>query len=185
MVEKQITQTQQITMMLNSKQFQDTLAKIVAPQVNNLIEPTVKKINQIEEQVGVLHDYVQETNTWQLQQTTKQNDLQSDMNTMTTGMQQLQETMHKMMRMQMEREGQGGMKRPAPAINSKIDPLQSPSRRRLQQLTVNEQLITQDSEMNVEYPTPERTHRSSQDSESSLPTANAKEQASAEDGGET
>ena len=55
-------------MMLNSRQFQDTLAKIVAPQVNNLIEPTVKKINQIEEQVGELHGYVQDTNTWQTQQ---------------------------------------------------------------------------------------------------------------------
>ena len=66
--EKRLTTAQQMQEILNSKNFRETLAQIVAPQVNNLIEPTVKKINQIETQVGDLHDHVQNNNQWHQQQ---------------------------------------------------------------------------------------------------------------------
>ena len=185
MVEQQMTTNQQIQMMIESRQFQDTLAKIVAPQVSNLIEPTVKKINQIEEQVGELHNYVQDTNEWQHQQTTRQSELQNDMNIMTTGIQQLQETMQKMMKMQMEREGTGGTKRSAPTLPSFLDPITSPMRKqRLQVPSRLEQTITQDSEMNYDS-TSEMAHQPPQIQISSLNPADANEQDSAEEGGET
>ena len=187
MVEQQLTTNQQIQLMIKSRQFQETLAKIVAPQVSNLIEPTVKKINQIEEQVGELHNYVQDTNTWQRQQTNKQSELQNDMNIMMTGMQQLQATMQQMMQMQMEREGIGGTKRSAPNIPLMQDPMTSPTRKqRLQHPRPPEQLITQDSEMTSETSTiSEMAHIPPQIHQSSQPTAAAKERKIAEEGGET
>ena len=186
MVEQQMTTTQQIQLMINSRQFQDTLAKIVAPQVNNLIEPTVKKINQIEEQVGELHEYVQDTNTWQRQQTTRQDELQTDMNTMTSGMKQLQDTLHQMMRMQMEKEVIGGMKRPPPQYPTITEQMTSPSRRqKLQQQIPPEHKITQDSDMIIEKTTPEMAHKPAQLDTPSPDNAPADEQESAEEGGET
>ena len=185
-VEKQLTTTQQIQLLLKSTQFQETLAKIVAPQVTNLIEPTVKKINQIEEQVGVLHDYVQDTNHWQQQQTNRQNALQRDMNTMTTGMQQVQNSMLQLMKMQMEKEG-GGTKRAATSIPSPTNPITSPIRRqRIQHPNQLDSLITQDSETTFDYNiTSEMDHTPTQINKPSQSTANAKEQESAEMGGKT
>ena len=185
-VEKQMTTTQQIQMMLTSRQFKETLAKIVAPQVSNLIEPTVKKINQIEEQVGELHDYVQDTNKWQQQQSNKQNTIQKDMNTMTSSMQMVQESMTQLMKMQMERDAVGGTKRPATNIPSPTNPIKSPLRRqRTQQSTTIEPLITQDSETAFDYNiTSEMDHTPTQINTPSQPTAKAKEQERAEKGGE-
>ena len=186
MVEQQMMTTQQIQLMMKSSLFQDMLAKIVALQVTNLIEPTVKKINQIETQVGELHDYIQDTNKWQCQQTNRQTKLQSDMNTMTTGINMLHEAMQKMMKMQMEQEGIDGMKRQAPALTSLTDPLMSPSRcQRLQQQRSQEQLTTQDSEMSFDYSTSEMAHEPPQIQLPTLPTATAEEQESTEEGGET
>ena len=185
-VEKQLSTTQQIQLMIESRQFQDTLAKIVAPQVTNLIEPTVKKINQIEAQVGELHDYVQDTNKWQCQHTDRQTNLQNDMNTMTTGMNMLQETLQKMMTMQMEREAKGGgMKRTASSFPSITEATKSPARRQRIQHPINEQLITQDSDMNLDYPTSETAHKPTQIQIPTHLTATAEEQESAEEGGET
>ena len=52
-----------IQKILESKLFQETLAKAVAPQVSkqvsSLVAPTLKKISKIESKVGELHDYVQ------------------------------------------------------------------------------------------------------------------------------
>ena len=188
MVEQQLSTTQQIQLMIKSRQFQETLAKIVAPQVSNLIEPTVKKINQIEEQVGELHDYVQDTNTWQREQTNRQNELKSDMTTMTAGMNMLQDTMQRMMKMQMEKEGMGGMKRPPPSPPTLTQPITSPSQRqRLQHQESTDQLITQDSDMNMnlDYQTSEMAHTPTQIIPPTHPAAIAEEQESAEEGGET
>ena len=185
-VENQLTTTQQIQMLLKSRQFQDTLAKIVAPQVTNLIEPTVKKINQIEEQVGVLHDYVQDTNQWQQQQTNRQNAIQRDMNTMTTGMQHVQDSMTKLMQMQMEREGNGGTKRDASNIPSPTSSIKSPLRRqRIQHPPELDTLITQEGDINQDNQTTsfEMDHSPTQSNTPSQ-TANAKEQKRAEKGGE-
>ena len=184
-VENQLTTTQQIQKLLKSRQFQDTLAKIVAPQVTNLIEPTVKKINQIEEQVGVLHDYVQSTNQWQQQQSNRQNSMQRDLNMMTTGMQQVQDSMTKLMQMQVDRDGMGGTKRPASTTTSPTNTLKSPQRRqKVQNRPDLDPLITQDNDDDYETQhNSEMDHSPTQSNKPSPTTANAKEQERAEEGG--
>ena len=86
---KVVTQSQ-ITNMLESKEFQETLAKIVAPQVakqvNDLITPSVKKLGAIETQVNELHTYVNDNNKWQNQQSNRQTDFQSNINNMSESM---------------------------------------------------------------------------------------------------
>ena len=72
---------------------------------------------------------MQDTNTWQRQQTNKQSELQNDMNIMTTGMQQLHATMQQMMKMQMEQEGIGGTKQSALNIPLTHDPMTSLTRK--------------------------------------------------------
>ena len=144
--EKRLTTAQQMQEILNSKNFRETLAQIVAPQVNNLIEPTVKKINQIETQVGDLHDHVQNNNQWQQQQTQRQEVLQREVNNISSGMQQVQDSMSMMMQMYMEKELPSGVKRPAPNISNDNGHMKSPQRRqRMQQIDTNETLITQES----------------------------------------
>ena len=141
--ERRLTTSQQIHDLLNSKKFKETLAEIVAPQVSNLIEPTVKKINHIETQVGVLHEHVQNNNEWQHQQTTRQESMQQDMNNMTTGMNQVQESINMMMKMYMDRDTQGGNKRSAPNSNETTAVMPSPQRR--QRMQNKDTLITQES----------------------------------------
>ena len=86
---KVVTQSQ-INNILESREFQDTLAKIVAPQVaqqvNDLIKPSVEKLDTIETQVNELHNYVDDNKKWQNQQTNRQTDFQTNMNTMATSM---------------------------------------------------------------------------------------------------
>lgn len=84
-----VTQSQ-INNILESKAFQDTLAQIVAPQVakqvNDLITPSVEKLGSIETQVNELHNYVNDNKKWQNQQSNRQTDFQSNINQMSTSM---------------------------------------------------------------------------------------------------
>ena len=76
--------------LIESKQFQVTLAKAVAPQVSkqvtSIIAPTIDKISHIESQVGELNTYVRGNTEWQSQQTNKQDNLQSSINQMQSSM---------------------------------------------------------------------------------------------------
>jgi hypothetical protein len=80
----------QINSILESREFQDTLAKIVAPQVakqvTDLITPSVEKLDTIETQVKELHNYVEDNKQWQNQQTNTQTDLQRNMYNMSQSM---------------------------------------------------------------------------------------------------
>jgi hypothetical protein len=84
-----VTQSQ-INNFLESRDFQETLAKIVAPQVaqqvNDLITPSVEKLDTIEVQVKELHNYVDDNKKWQSQQTSRQTDFQQNMNVMASTM---------------------------------------------------------------------------------------------------
>ena len=110
---------------LESAQFQATLAKAVAPQVTkqvtSLVAPTIEKISHIESQVGKLHDYVSGNKKWQESQSERQSDLQSSMNQMHTTMNTLI-TMFKK-----DDEPEAGIKRPAP--NIRHNPMNSPTRK--------------------------------------------------------
>ena len=72
----------QLSNFLDSKEFQETLAKIVAPQVrkqvNDLITPSVEKLDVIESQVKSLHDYVHDNKQWQNQQSNRQMDYKNN-----------------------------------------------------------------------------------------------------------
>jgi hypothetical protein len=110
---------------IESKQFQATLAKAVAPQVSkqvsSLIAPTIDKITQIEEHVGELNSYVQENNEWQKKQTNKQDDLQQSMN-------QMQSSMNAILTMfKDDRDRENKNKRSA--TNTYEQPLKSPTRK--------------------------------------------------------
>ena len=101
-----------ILQILESTQFQATLAKAVAPQVTkqvtSLVAPTIKKISHIEKQVGDLHECVSSNTRWQDSQTSSQSSLQESIN-------QMQTTMNTMMTMFKETtEREGGTKRQAP-----------------------------------------------------------------------
>ena len=100
-----------ILQILESKHFQATLAKAVAPQVTkqvtSLVAPTIKKITHIEKQVGDLHECVSSNTRWQDSQTTSQSSLQASIN-------QMQTTMNTMMTLFKETtERDGGTKRNA------------------------------------------------------------------------
>lgn len=86
---KIVTKTQ-INHILESREFQDTLAKIVAPQVakqvTDLISPSVEKLDSIEAQVNELHHYVNDNKQWQKSQSNRQTAFQTNMNCMTTTM---------------------------------------------------------------------------------------------------
>ena len=110
---------------LESKQFQATLAKAVAPQVakqvSSLVAPTLKKINQIENQVGELNEYVRGNKSWQDDQTTRQSDIQHTMNLMQTSM----NTLLTIFKDDKERDARN--KRPAPNLSNNT--LKSPTRK--------------------------------------------------------
>ena len=111
---------------LESQQFRETLAKVVAPQVSkqvtSIVAPTIAKISQIEEQVGELHENVRGNTTWQETQTTRQNELQQSIN-------QMQQTMVSLINMIKEdKEKETGQKRPAPP-NIIQTPMTSPKRK--------------------------------------------------------
>ena len=88
---------------LESKQFQATLAKAVAPQVSkqvsSLVAPTLKKISQIESQVGELHEYVKNNAQWQDTQTRKQSTMQVDVQDVKTSVNQMQSSMNAILEM--------------------------------------------------------------------------------------
>ena len=75
---------------LESREFQETLAKIVAPQVkkqvSDIITPSVEKLDAIETQVKGLHDYVHDNKQWQNQQSNRQTDHETNVTTMSTTM---------------------------------------------------------------------------------------------------
>jgi hypothetical protein len=109
--ETNIINQKTIQQILESTQFQATLAKAVAPQVtkqvNSLVEPTIKKITKIEKKVGDLHECVSSNSRWQDSQTNSQTSLQESMN-------QMQSTMNTMMTLFKETtERDGGTKRNA------------------------------------------------------------------------
>ena len=174
--EQRITAAQQIQEILNSANFKETLAQIVAPQVNNLIQPTVKKIHQIETQVGVLHEHVQNNNEWQQQQTNRQESMQTDMNSMSSSMQQVQDSMNMMMKMLMDKEIGGGTKRGLPANDYNNGGLMSsPSQRqRKQQPQSSETMITQESNRSSQHDkNTDTAHTPSQQEETFPPSEEA------------
>ena len=127
---------------LESKQFQATLAKAVAPQVSqqvtSLVAPTLKKIAQIESQVGELHEYVQGNTKWQEVQTHRQSNLQNSMN-------QMQATMNSMIDLFKGQIGTDtGNKRPAPKVTQEIP--ESPTRRQKKST-----MTTQSNKTNHKY----------------------------------
>ena len=133
--ESNLMNKQNFLQFLESTQFQATLAKAVAPQVTkqvtSLVEPTIKKITQIETQVSELHECVSSNTKWQDSQTTSQSSLQDSINNMQT-------TMNTMMTMFKEsKEKEAGTKRAAPNIT--LTPLTSPIRK---------QKLTQQNEQN-------------------------------------
>ena len=109
---------------MESKQFRETLARAVAPQVtkqvSSLVAPTLEKISHIESQVEELNENVRGNTTWQDTQTARQNELQQSIN-------QMQMTMNSMITMfKEEKEKDTGVKRPAPNITQ--TPMKSPRR---------------------------------------------------------
>ena len=129
---KVVTQSQ-ISNILESKEFQETLAKIVAPQVaqqvNDLIKPSVEKLGTIETQVSELHNYVNDNKKWQNQQTNRQSDFQSNINNMSTSMNDMGSKLDKLVGLfqtnSIEEDGQPQGKRSAdrlsPNHNAKIE----------------------------------------------------------------
>ena len=75
---------------LESKEFQETIAKIVAPQVkkqvSDIITPSVEKLNVIETQVKGLHSYAHDNKKWQNQQSNRQTDYEKNITTMSSTM---------------------------------------------------------------------------------------------------
>ena len=183
--ERKLTTAQQVQEIISSKNFKDMLSQIVAPQVNNLIEPTVKKINQIETQVGELHDHVQNNHKWQEQQTNRQEKIQTDVNEMTTSMQQVQESINMMMQMYMEKEPPSGIKRSASKGQTPMDAIPSPHRRQRKQLTNNnDTLITQESVKEINYDSDsDMAHKPNQSDETFPPHNNNKQDMLEEEGG--
>ena len=123
--ERKINSQHTIQQILESKQFQDTLAKVVAPQVaqqvSSLVAPTLEKITHIEDQVGELNDYVKGNKNWQDDQTTRQSNIQNTMN-------QMQSSMTALLHMfTEEKDKEGGNKRPAPS--KQTEPMNSPTRK--------------------------------------------------------
>ena len=123
--DRNMTNQKAFQQFLESKQFQLTLAKAVAPQVSkqvsSLIAPTIEKITHIEEHVGELNNYVQGNTEWQKKQTNKQDNLQQSIN-------QMQSSMNAILTLFKEdKERENTNKRSAPHIN--IDPIKSPSRK--------------------------------------------------------
>ena len=88
--ERTMINQQALQQLLESKQFQLTLAKAVAPQVTkqvtSIITPTIEKISHIETEIGELNNYVRGNNEWQGQQTCKQDNLQNSINQMQSSM---------------------------------------------------------------------------------------------------
>ena len=141
-VETNLIHQKNFLQFLESKQFQDTLSKAVAPQVTkqvtSLVAPTIKKITQIEKQVGDLHECVSSNTQWQDSQTNSQKSLQESIN-------QMQTTMNTMMTLFKDnREKEVGMKRSAPNITQ--IPLTSPTRK--QKLTKPHIVSNTPNEMN-------------------------------------
>ena len=124
-MERTPTNQQLFQQFLESKQFQSTLAKAVAPQVStqvaSIIAPTIDKISHIETQVGELNDYVRGNNQWQETQSERQNNLQTSIN-------QMQSSMNSILNLfKDEKERDNNNKRSAPNIN--MEPIKSPNRK--------------------------------------------------------
>ena len=115
----------QINSILESKEFQDTLAKIVAPQVakqvTDLISPSVEKLSAIETQVNELHNYVNDNQNWQNQQTNRQTDLQTNMYSMSKTMNDMGSKLDKLVGLlqttSLEEEDNPQGKRPADSLS--------------------------------------------------------------------
>ena len=121
--EQKVTNRQLFQQFLESKQFQVTLSKAVAPQVlkqvSSIIARTIAKITHIETHVGELNEYIQGNTKWQDIQSNRQDNLQSSIN-------QTQSSMNSILGLfKNEKEKESGMKRRAPNINTK--PIKSPS----------------------------------------------------------
>ena len=139
-----IIHTNTIQKIIESQQFQATLAKAVAPQVAKqvtmLVEPTLKKIESIQSQVEELHDYVEGNANWQAAQTQRQATIQTDVHSVKDSVNLMQSTMHNFMLMFKERqEHEVGNKRPAPNITNEIPG--SPTRRQRTSSTISQQSV--------------------------------------------
>ena len=127
-----IIPTNAIQRILESQQFQATLAKVVAPQVlqqvTKIVAPTLKKISHIESQVEELHDYVEGNANWQASQTQRQSTIQNDVNSVKDSVNQMQATMNNFMLLFRDKQpNEVGQKRSAPNITNEIPG--SPTRR--------------------------------------------------------
>ena len=112
-----LTNSKSLQNILESKQFRETLARAVAPQVakqvSSLVAPTLEKISHIESQVEELNENVRGNTTWQDTQTARQNELQQSIN-------QMQMTMNSMITLfKDDKEKESGVKRPAPHITQR------------------------------------------------------------------
>lgn len=81
-----MTQQQQVEAILDSQQFKAALAQAVAPQVTELIRPTVEKISSIENKVGELHGFINTSEGWQRQQMENQGRLEAELGAIRGGM---------------------------------------------------------------------------------------------------
>ena len=114
-----ITITQAANQLLKSKKFAEHLQKLIAPQVNNLIQPTIDKITHIEGRVVELHDNVESNRNWQESNSKSQQNLQEDVATITQSllnMQRRAETSQSEMQNSMNKMIQifGNERRPSP-----------------------------------------------------------------------
>ena len=101
-----LTITQAANQLLKSKKFAEHLQKLIAPQVDNLIQPTIDKISHIEGRVVELHENVEANKNWQEQNSNLQQNLQMDVSTITQSlisMQQRAETSQMEMQNSMNR----------------------------------------------------------------------------------
>ena len=120
-----MTITQAANQLLKSKKFAEHLQQLIAPQVNDLIQPTIEKITHIEGRVVQLHENVEANKNWQESNSRSQQNLQTDVATITQSllnMQQraetnqlvMQESMNKMLQIfGNERHASAQRKRPA------------------------------------------------------------------------
>ena len=155
--------TSAIQKIIESQQFQATLAKAVAPQVAKqvslLVAPTLKKIAHIESQVEELHDYVEGNAKWQVAQTKRQSTIQNDVHSVKDSVNMMQSTMHSFMMMLKDRQDpEVGHKRPAPNIANEIPG--SPQRRQRTSTTTSQQSSNQTSTYDTNYDEASNPHHS-------------------------
>ena len=90
-----ITITQAANQLLKSKKFAEHLQQLIAPQVNNIIQPTIDKITHIEGRVVKLNENVEFNKNWQESNSKSQQNLQLDVATITKSLFNMQQKAEK------------------------------------------------------------------------------------------